>query len=621
MAYNTQEERFVVKGSERITRDLQVNGTAYVNNLVVANGIADLNVSNLSVDNVTLNNDLIANGLAGNDGQVLGKVNGKVEWFSPAAIDTNDFKVNYLTVNNSANITDSNIINTNVANLVAENAVINNGTADGLNVASLTVNDLNGNNGYIDTLAVNNLTANTFITNQVVDDLTVNNLTVNVSANIDGNSFIHKGFDVTSMTVISEDDYNNLGWEYRNSALYMTYPNGNMYFYGIKYAATSIPKQYTAYVDLPNMANNMQALTTSTLTFTTGAVTNSFVNDGTYNGIKEKTSFVDGWNNSLPVGTKANDGSITTNADKLYIINASSMYRFCSNLTDTFITNPSLITGAPANYNPLKYCTDMAFMFSGCSSLNFNQPINIPDNVTNMPYTFSGCSKFNQPITIPDNVTEMSYAFQRCNNFNQPITIGNNVYNMSNTFSGCSKFNQPIIIPDNVTNMSHTFSGCYNFNQPITIPDNVTNIYYTFESCLNFNQPITIGSNVTEMGFAFQNCYNFNQPITIPDNVWDMGGTFYGCYNFNQPVTIGSNVTDMSYTFYMCSSFNQPITIPDNVYNMYGTFSSCDALTFSSVPIHISHNITLGDTTNYIYNALVNSYTGINWTGRILNDA
>ena len=31
MAYNTQEERLIVKGSERITRDLQVNHNIYVN--------------------------------------------------------------------------------------------------------------------------------------------------------------------------------------------------------------------------------------------------------------------------------------------------------------------------------------------------------------------------------------------------------------------------------------------------------------------------------------------------------------------------------------------------------------------------------------------------------------
>ena len=45
MAYNTNEERLVVKGSERITHDLKVNGDAYVignfeANAFIANGVA-----------------------------------------------------------------------------------------------------------------------------------------------------------------------------------------------------------------------------------------------------------------------------------------------------------------------------------------------------------------------------------------------------------------------------------------------------------------------------------------------------------------------------------------------------------------------------------------------------
>ena len=326
-SYNTLDAKI-----DNEISNLAVNFTT--NNLVA--NVATIN--NASIDNAQVNNfdvsRIIANGSTGSDGQVLGKVNGNVEWFSPS-LDTNDFKVNYLTVNNGTNI--------------------------------------------------------------------------------NSNNFKHKGFDVTSMTVISEADYNNLGWEYRNSALYMTYPNGNMYLYGIKYAATSIPKTYTAYVDLPLMANNMRTLTTSTLTFSSGAVTNSFVNGGAYNGIKEKTPFVDGWNNSVPIGTQANTGSIITNANELYITNAVGMYMECWYLTDTFITNPSLITGAPVGYDPMKYCTNMAYAFYNCQG--FNQPVIIPNSVTNMSHLFSKTAKmastsvFNSPITIGRNINNMDNAF------------------------------------------------------------------------------------------------------------------------------------------------------------------------------------------------------------------
>ena len=448
--YNTLDNKIdneISNLAVNFTTNNLVANVATVNNAVIGNA----QVNNFDVSSI------IANGSTGTDGQVLGKVNGNVEWFSPS-LDTNDFKVNYLTVNN---------------------------------------------------------------------DATVN-----------GNNFTHKGFDVTSMTVISEADYNNLGWEYRNSALYMTTPNGNMYFHGIRYAATYVPpKTYTAYVDLPLMANNKTTLTTSTLTFTSGAVTNSFVNGGAYNGIKEKSPFVDGWNNSAPIGTQANTGSIITNADKLYITNAACMYSYCENLTDTFITNPSLITGAPANYDPMKYCTNM------------------------------------------------HGAFECCYNFNQPITIPDSVIDASNMLRTDSLFNQPVIIPNGVRNVSFMLSNCFNFNQPITIPDSV------IDATTFLGYPY--GSNPPRRGFIF-----------------------------NQPITIGNNVENMFFSFAACSNFNQSITIPSSVTNLYLTFSWCNTLKNSSVPIHISHNIALGNTSNYIYNMLVNGGCGITFDpSRILNDA
>jgi hypothetical protein len=51
-------------------------------------------------------------------------------------------------------------------------------------------------------------------------------------------------------------------------------------------------------------------------------------------------------------------------------------------------------------------------------------------------------------------------------------------------------------------------------------------------------------------------------------------------------------------------------------------FDNCTKLASSSVPIHISHEIALGDTSNYIYNSLVNGLTSISFApSRILNDA
>ena len=413
--------------------------------------------------------------------------------------NTLDAKIDNEISNLAVNFTTDNL----VANVTTvNNAVVTNASVSSLNVAEIIANGSAGTNGQILGKVNGNLQWQDFST----DNFVVNNITVNNDATVNGNNFTHKSFDVTSMTVISEDDYNNLDWNFRNQAFYLTSPNGNMYFHGIQYAPSVPVKQglsVEAYVDLPNMAENMKTITTSTLTFTSGAVTNSFVNNGSYNGGFFKSNpFNFGWDNSLSIGTQANTGNIITNANELYITNAYYMYYHCENLIDTFICNPSLITGAPADYDPMKYCNNMLFMFGFCK--NLNKPITIPNSVTSVAHMLRGCSKFNQPITIPSNVTNMAYMFAQ--------------------------------------------SG-------------------------------------------------FNQPIIIPNGVTDLDGTF------------------------IFSSFNQPITIPSSVTNLFGTFQDC-GLDSSTVPIHISHTIAKGNTSNYIYNCLVNGWCGIEFApSRILNDA
>ena len=533
---------------------------------------------------------------------------------------TNKLNVGFNTLNLSAS-------NATVTDLNVSNAVVNS-----LDVDTVSINGAVGNNGQV--LGVVNGKSEWMDIPGLIDadNVYINNLYINNHAKING-------FDVTSYTIMAEDDYNNLSRaEKKKPIFYLTQPNGNLYLQEYGYSPSRLPPPpvYSVWVGL-NSLN--QQMTTHSLILGAAGVTNNFVNGSTIYGVQG-----DGvWNNSVSIGVNTWGDTVTTNAEELYIYDASYMYNYCRYLTDTFICNPSLITDAPAGYGPMKYCTNMAYTFSRCS--NFNQPVTIPDNVTDMTHTFSGCSKFNQPVTIgnsvtdmtrtfadcsnfnqpvtiPDNVTDMTYTFSRCSNFNQPVTIPDNVTDMSYTFADCSSFNQPVTIPNSVTNMMDTFSGCSSFNQPVTIPDNVTDMTYTFSRCSNFNQPVTIPDNVTDMTGTFVDCSNFNQPVTIPDNVTNMTYTFSHCSKFNQPVTIPDNVTNMTYTFSGCSSFNQPVTIPNSVTNMSYTFYNCTALASSTVPIHISHTIALGDTTNYIYNCLVNGIAGIAFDpSRILNDA
>ena len=624
-SYNTLDNKI-----DNEISNLAVNFTT---NNIVAN-VATIN--NASIDTAQVNNfdvtTLIANGSAGSDGQVLGKVNGNVEWFSPS-LDTNDFKVNYLTVNNSS---------------VTDNATINN-------------------------LVVNNAT----LPRTVTTDVSYNanepfyELDLKESAGFGepGITSTDYNFQFLPFIIMPEDEYNKstfdkgnetyssyFGTAYRNVisdqvlAFVATAPFGNIYFAGKKIADANCDVKVEE-LELGNIRLNTTASTAS-LAFTNDSVTNNFSFD-----VNVDVSSIlgsDAFGNSranLPYGIDVNNanGVITTNVKNTSFTTFERLFENSSSMTDCFITNPSLILNAPSGYNVWNNVTSVFSTFRGCS--NLNQPVTIPDSVTNMTFTFLYCYSLNQPISIPNSVTDMVSTFEACHNFNQPVVIPNSVTNMTNTFQDCSNFNQSIIIPNSVTTLAHTFKNCRNFNQPVVIQNGVTEMNETFCGCLSFNQPVTIpdsvtklyqtfirypgtteismfnspvtiGNGVTNMVSTFYSCSSFNQPVTIPDSVEYMSDVFNNCISFNSPITIGNNVRGLTSTFRNCSNFNQSITIPSSVTILTNTFRGCTKLASSSVPIHISHEIALGDTSNYIYNSLVNGWCGINLApSRILNDA
>ena len=302
------------------------------------------------------------------------------------------------------------------------------------------------------------------------------------------------------------------------------------------------------------------------------------------------------WNNTTKTLTFSSPtGIITFNSDM------SSTFSSCSNLNQNILINN---------------VTNMSSTFAFCS--NLNQNIAIPNIVTNMSNTFSDCSNLNQNIIIPNSVTMMNGTFSNCSNLNQNIAIPNSVTTMEHTFAGCSNLNQNIIIPNSVTNVGYTFFDCSSLNQNILIPNSVTMMSDTFERCSNLNQNILIPNSVTIMSSTFAYCSNLNQNILIPNSVTNMNSAFAFCSNLNQNILIPNSVTNVRYTFGYCSNLNQNIYLySDRIDSMQGAFRSCSLL--SDKYIHIRSSIPTR-TSNYIYNSLVNNYTGVNWSGRIKND-
>ena len=281
---------------------------------------------------------------------------------------------------------------------------------------------------------------------------------------------------------------------------------------------------------------------------------------------------------------------------------------------------------------------DMSDVFLGCTNLNqnilipygvtsldntfvhcynLNQNILIPNSVTSLDNTFLSCYNLNQNILIPNNVTNMSSTFSFCSILNQNILIPNSVTNMFGTFKGCSYLNQNILIPNSVVDINNTFNACTQLNQNILIPNSVTNMFGTFESCYNLNQNILIPNSVTSVNSAFTYCYNLNQNILIPNSVTSLGNTFKSCYKLNQNILIPNSVTSLDNTFKSCSNFNQSdiYIYSQNINQLAGAFQGCKINN-----VHVPTSVPK-DTSNFIYNCLVNGRAGITFpAANIFND-
>lgn len=108
--------------------------------------------------------------------------------------------------------------------------------------------------------------------------------------------------------------------------------------------------------------------------------------------------------------------------------------------------------------------------------------------------------------------------------------------------------------------------------------------------------------------------------LALPGLYWtkaNMDMAFYKCSSFNQKMIIQNSVTSMVSTFEGCSSFNQPdmLIYSQNITNMTNAFKDCHINN-----VHIPASVPK-DTSNFIYNCLVNGNTGITFSAaNIFND-
>lgn len=315
--------------------------------------------------------------------------------------------------------------------------------------------------------------------------------------------------------------------------------------------------------------------------------------------------------------------------------------------------------------------TNMASCFNNC--INFNQPLLFPDKVVPMVQVFNNCRNFNQSLCL--NTNNLLATFFNCKNYGSNVYIADSslIVTSKNMFGNCNNDKIKRIICNNpqvflgttatnsITGSAVTwtqdngvyFNTVYNIyihevTKPIAVlnntsyasgtglvaevgnakaiqfTDNVTNLSDAFSYIdSNFinseNITIFLNEGVTDMKDCFAYKYYFNQPLTIPSSVRTAEECLWGCVNFNSPVVIRNGVEQLCCFLGECASFDSDVWIPESVTNMQDMLTDCED--FETGKVHISHNITLGDTSNYIYNSLINGGAGkIIPVARILND-
>ena len=192
-------------------------------------------------------------------------------------------------------------------------------------------------------------------------------------------------------------------------------------------------------------------------------------------------------------------------------------------------------------------------------------------------------------------ITDATNMFLRCSNLNQNILIPNSVVNARSMFELCTNLDQNILIPNSVENTLSMFIECPKLNQNIRVPNSAIDVRSMFALCSNLDQNILIPNSVKYTDGMFMTCSNLDQNILIPNSVTHARSMFEGCTNLNQDVYIYSQVlVDMTFMFSSTKVNQHNVHIP------------------SSVP---------KDTSNYIYNCLVNGRTGVTFAPEnIIND-
>ena len=481
------------------------------------------------------------------------------------SLNVNSINVNYININSKSEV---NFYDIHISNTLS---VDKNITSD-----KIFANEMNISNGNVANCNV----VNCNVVNLNSDNIKANNITKN-------------GKSVSTVNIISDNDYNNLSDSDKNS-FYITYPSGNMHFCGLEFAPSFVPKsEYSALVDYNG-------------TGITNNVIQNIVLLNNFDGYTKEHNYVD------IIKYQFNsfwDNSILPNVDDACIFSNENI----------FATNINV------RFNILNY--DGSGVYRSILSENTSN-LSLFDNLKRI--SFKNCNNLNT-VCIPQSVTNLYASFENCKSLQIVYNgIHDGVVNMSRAFYNTPKLNATFFIPDSVQDLSYAFymhrgNTVQDFNAlNITGMNGVTNASYSFAYSSPAIAPYCPDNVIDASGMYYNGRTLNNVNIHIGNKVENAAKMFGNCreLNFNNTdLVIPENVRNAYYMFDTCGLYymNQVYIYSNHFDNMDGIFNNC--LNLDNKTIHIKSEIPL-DESNYIYNTLKHQTTVYQTTlnVNILND-
>ena len=198
--------------------------------------------------------------------------------------------------------------------------------------------------------------------------------------------------------------------------------------------------------------------------------------------VKKGETPIESWNGIFAdrqVGIVLYTNGLIADANKSSIKELATI----TSLSDYFKNNKVI-----RQFPELKYCTgvtNLYYTFYGCSSLT-TAPV-IPEGVTNLTNTFFGCSSLTTAPVIPEGVTSLYSTFYGCSSLTKAPDIPASVTNLTWTFQGCSRINGIYII--NIV-IPVSYSNSLSNVQAIYVPDASVSAYKTASGWTRFKDKI-----------------------------------------------------------------------------------------------------------------------------------